>query len=198
MPPDFCFASSEIFLHLSNDLRLFSLQELFIQLFFGPADLGCCIIWNLFCIMCGMSVKPGWKSNSNVAYCCKYHVVWCTKYRRKVLSDQVAVRLKEIVNDVAKEVGVEVLDIEVTPDHVHLLCEVDPQFGIAKFVRMVKGRTSHHLRLEFPALRSRLPTLWTNSWFVATVGGTSLAIIERYIKEQKKFTRNSTTASHGG
>jgi putative transposase len=105
--------------------------------------------------------------------------------------------LKEIVNEVAKEVGVEVLDIEVMPDHVHLLCEVDPQFGIAKFVRMVKGRTSHHLRREFPALRSRLPTLWTNSWFVATVGGASLAIIERYIKEQKKFTRNLTTTADG-
>ena len=133
-----------------------------------------------------MALKPGWKSNRNVAYCCKYHVVWCPKYRRKVLSEDVAVRLKQLVNEVAKETGSDVLEVEVMPDHVHLLCGVDPQFGIAKFVRLVKGRTSHHLRREFPALRSRLPTLWSNSWFVATVGGAPLAVIRRYIEGQKK------------
>ena len=102
-----------------------------------------------------------------------------------MLSEEVAKRLKELVNALAKETACDVLEIEVMPDHVHLLCEVDPQFGIAKFVRLVKGRTSHHLRREFPQLRSRLPTLWTNSWFVATVGGAPLAIIKRYIEEQK-------------
>jgi putative transposase len=120
-----------------------------------------------------------------VAYCCRYHVVWCPKYRRKVLSEEVGVRLKALVQEVAKETGSEILEIEVMPDHVHLLCEVDPQVGIAKFVRLVKGRTSHHLRREFLHLRSRLPTLWTNSWFVATVGGAPLAVIKRYIEEQK-------------
>jgi putative transposase len=132
-----------------------------------------------------VALKPGWKSNRNVAYCCKYHVVWCPKYRRKVLSEEVAKRLKTIVAEVAKETACDVLELEVMPDHVHLLCEVDPQFGIAKFVRLVKGHTSHHLRREFPQLRSRLPTLWTNSWFVATVDGAPLAIIKRYIEEQK-------------
>ena len=120
-----------------------------------------------------------------MAYTCKYHVVWCPKYRRKVLSEAVAARLKAIVAEVAKETASEVLELEVMPDHVQLLCEVDPRFGIAKFVRLVKGRTSHHLRREFPKLRSRLPTLWTNSWFVATVGGAPLAIIKRYIQQQK-------------
>jgi putative transposase len=144
-----------------------------------------CIIWTLFYIVLTMSLKPGWKSNRNVTYCCKYHVVWCPKYRRKVLTPEVAVRLKQLVNDVATETRSEVLEIEVMPDHVHLLCEVDPQFGISKFVRLVKGRTSHCLRAEFKPLRSRLPTLWTNSWFVATVGGAPLAIIKRYIEQQK-------------
>jgi putative transposase len=102
-----------------------------------------------------------------------------------VLSEEVANRLTAIVAQVAKETACDVLELEVMPDHVHLLCEVDPQFGIAKFVRLVKGRTSHHLRREFPQLRSRLPTLWTNSWFVATVGGAPLAIIKRYIEAQK-------------
>jgi putative transposase len=103
----------------------------------------------------------------------------------KVLSEPVAVRLKEFINDVVREAGSEVLEDEVMPDHVHLLCEVDQQFDIVKFVRLVKGCTSHHLRREFDFLRSRLPTLWTNSWFVATVGGAPLATIKRYIQEQK-------------
>jgi putative transposase len=75
----------------------------------------------------------------------------------------VAIRLKAIVAEVAKETAYDILELEVMPDHAHLLCEVDPQFGIAKFVRLVKGRTSHHLRREFPQLRSRLPTLWTKA-----------------------------------
>ena len=132
-----------------------------------------------------MALEPGWKRNRHVAYACKYHVVWCPKYRRKVLSEEVATRLKAIVADVARETASDVLELAVMPDHVHLLCEVDPQFGIAKFVRLVKGRTSHHLRREFPQLRRRLPTLWTNSWFVATVGGAPLAVIKRYIEQQK-------------
>jgi putative transposase len=102
-----------------------------------------------------------------------------------VLSEPVATRLKELVNEVARETGSEVLEIEVMPDHVRLLCEVNPQFGIAKFIRLVKGRTSHHLRREFASLRTRLPTLWSKSWFVSTVSGAPLAIFKRYIEEQK-------------
>lgn len=129
--------------------------------------------------------KQHFKSNKNVTYSCKYHLVWCPKYRRKVLTLPIQNRLKEIVNEVATETGAEVLEIEVMPDHVHLLCEVDPQFGIAKFVRLVKGRTSRYLRQEFPELRSKLPTLWTNSYFLSTVGGAPLAVIKQYIEQQK-------------
>ncbi len=72
------------------------------------------------------------------------------------------------------------------PDHVHLLVEVDPQFGIHKFVKLAKGRSSRILREQFPWLRSRLPTLWTNSYFVSTVGGSPLAIVKQYIENQKR------------
>ena len=71
------------------------------------------------------------------------------------------------------------------PDHVHLLVEVDPQFGIHRLVRLLKGRSSRILRQEFPWLKSRLPTLWTNSYFVSTVGGAPLAGIKQYIENQK-------------
>lgn len=127
-----------------------------------------------------------YKSNNNVVYSCKYHVIWCPKYRRPVLVPEVAERLKQIIRTVAEECGAEVIELEVMPDHVHLLVEVDPQFGVHKLVRKIKGRSSRLLRDEFRWLRSRLPTLWTNSYFVATVGGAPLAVIKQYIEQQKR------------
>ena len=125
------------------------------------------------------------KTNGNVVYSCKYHVVWCPKYRRKVLVNSVDMRLKEIIHQTAQEFRAIVIELEVMPDHVHLLCEVDPQFGIHRLVRNLKGRSSRLLRQEFPWLRSHLLTLWTNSYFVATVGGAPLVVIKQYIENQK-------------
>ena len=125
------------------------------------------------------------KSNNNWTYSCKYHIVFCPKYRRKVLTAPIDERLKEIINGVAAEVRSEIIEMEVMPDYVHILCEVDPQLGIATFVRRVKGRSSRLLRQEFPKLKSRLPTLWTNSTFCSTVGGAPLAIIKQYVENQK-------------
>lgn len=87
-----------------------------------------------------------YKSNRNVVYSCKYHVVWCTKYRRKVLVDGVDIRLKELIEEICKEYSIDIIEMEIMPDHVHLLVEVDPQFGIHKAVKLIKGRTSHDLR----------------------------------------------------
>lgn len=125
------------------------------------------------------------RTNNNVAFVCKYHVVWCPKYRRDVLVRGVDVRLKAIIRDACVEFDAELIELEVMPDHVHLLVDVDPQFGIHRLVKMIKGRSSRLLRQEFPWLRSRLPTLWTNSYFVATVGGAPLKIVKQYIENQK-------------
>ncbi len=126
-----------------------------------------------------------YKSNLNVVYSCKYHVVWCPKYRRRVLNREVEERLKTILREVAQERLADIIEMESMPDHVHLLIEVDPQFGIHRLIRLMKGRSSHHLRQEFPWLKKRLPTLWTNSYFVSTVGGAPLAVIKQYIENQK-------------
>ena len=126
-----------------------------------------------------------YKSNNNIVYSCKYHVVFCPKYRRKILTDGIDVRFKEIAQTVADELHFEILEMEVMPDHVHMLLEVDPQFGIHKAVKRIKGRTSHDLRAEFPAINKRIPTLWTNSYFVSTVGGAPLSVVKQYIENQK-------------
>ncbi len=127
-----------------------------------------------------------YKSNNHVVYSCKYHVVWCPKYRRAVLVNGVDIRLKEIIQNVCTESRAELLELEVMPEHVHLLVEVDPQYGIHRLVRSVKGRSSRLLRQEYPWLKSRLPTLWTNSYFVSTVGGAPLDVIKQYIENQKR------------
>ena len=126
-----------------------------------------------------------YQSNRQVVYSCKYHIIWCPKYRRPVLVNGVDQRLKEIIQQTAAEFEATVIELEIMPEHVHLLCEVDPQFGIHRLVRTLKGRSSRLLRQEFPWLRSRLPTLWTHSYFVSTVGGAPLAAIKQYIENQK-------------
>ena len=126
-----------------------------------------------------------YKSNHNVVYSCKYHIVWCPKYRRRVLVRGVDERLKDMIRQVAQERGAEVIEMEVMPDHVHLRVEVDPQYGIHKLVKQLKGRSSRLLRQEFPWLKSRLPSVWTNSYCVSTVGGAPLAVIKQYIENQK-------------
>ena len=126
-----------------------------------------------------------YKSNHNVVYSCKYHVVWCPKYRRKVLVNGVDVRLKELIQETCQEFCIDIIEMEIMPDHVHLLMEVDPQFGIHRAVKHLKGKTSHTLRQEYPALKSRIPSLWTNSYFVSTVGSAPLSVIKQYIESQK-------------
>jgi len=94
-------------------------------------------------------------------------------------------RLKEIIEQVCQEHQAEVEELEVMPDHVHLLVSVDPQFGIHRLVKLIKGRSSRLLRQEFPVLKRKLPTLWTNSYFVGTTGGAPLSILKQYSEQQK-------------
>ena len=125
------------------------------------------------------------RSNNNVVYRCTYHVVWCPKYRRRVIGGRMAERLKEIIREVCGERDAPIVELETMPDHVHLLVVCDPQYGIHRLVKQIKGRSSRLIREEFPQLRSRLPTLWTNSYFVATVGGATLEIVKRYVENQQ-------------
>jgi putative transposase len=129
--------------------------------------------------------KRAYKSNRNVYYSCKYHLVWCPKYRRKLLGEDVAERLKQIIVEVCREHQADVLSLEIMLDHVHLLVKCDPQFGIHRLVRLIKGRSSRLLRQEFPLLKRKLPTLWTNSYFVSTVGGAPLERMKQSIENQK-------------
>jgi len=127
-----------------------------------------------------------YRSNLNVVYSCIYHVVWCPKYRRPVLVDGIADCLRGIIRDTCSEHTVELIEMEVMPDHVHVLVNVDPQYGIHRLVKTIKGRSSRIIRTDFPSIKSRLPTLWTNSYFVVTTGGAPLEVIKQYIEQQRR------------
>lgn len=125
------------------------------------------------------------RSNNNVVYRCAYHVVWCPKYRRPVIEAGVADRLAEIIREVVAERDCTIMELDTMPDQVHLLVDCDPQYGIHRLVKQIKGRSSRVLRQEFPSLKSRLPTLWTNSYFVATVGGATVEVVKQYVENQR-------------
>ena len=124
-------------------------------------------------------------SEGRMIYSCQYHVIFCPKYRRSVLEGEISDRLKQLIKDKQKEYGYEILDMEVMLDHVHLLLDVNPKIGIVTVVNMIKGYTSHELRKEYPSLKSRLPTLWTHSKFISSVGAVTLEVVKKYIEEQK-------------
>jgi putative transposase len=90
-------------------------------------------------------------------------VVWCPNYRRKVSTDGIDERLKHLIIEGCKMFQAEIEEVEVMPDHVHLLVSVDPQFGIHRLIKALGGRSSRILRQEYPLLCTRMSSLWTNS-----------------------------------
>ena len=129
--------------------------------------------------------RSEYRTTETTVYCCRYHVIFCPKYRRPVLREPIAERFKEVVLSMQEEQNFIVLEMEVMPDHVYLLLDVDPTVGINILISRIKGRTSNVLNREFPELKRRLPTLWTRSKFIATVGSVSLDVVKRYIENQK-------------
>lgn len=126
-----------------------------------------------------------YRTTETTVFCCRYHIIFCPKYRRKVLREPIAERFKQIVMSMQEEQKFYVLGMEVMPDHVHMLLDVDPTIGINVVVARIKGKTAHILNREFPELTRKLPTLWTRSKFIATVGSVSLEVVKKYIEGQK-------------
>ena len=112
-----------------------------------------------------------------------YHIVFCPKYRRKLLVGKVKERLNEIVDEVSKENNWTIISREIMPDHVHLFVSADPNTKPEIVVKRFKGRSSRYLRKEFRELL-KMPTLWTRSYFLSTAGNVSASTIKKYIEQQ--------------
>lgn len=126
------------------------------------------------------------KSTKGSSYNANYHLVWCPKYRRKILTGLVAVRLSELFAEIAKKWGLEIMAHEIMPDHVHLFISAPPKFSPAKLAQLFKGTTSYVLRLEFPELKRviwKKGTLWSSGYYVGTAGNVSSETIQKCITE---------------
>ena len=120
-----------------------------------------------------------YKTDHSIVFSCQYHVIWCPKYRRKVLIPPIDQRLKELIQEKQAAYGYEILAMEIMPEHVHLILDVDPRTGVNKVVGQIKGGTAHAIREEFPFMKSKFPGLWTRSKFISTVGTISLEVVKQ-------------------
>lgn len=125
------------------------------------------------------------KRNRDSVFNMGYHIIFCPKYRRKVLIDGIDVRLKKLLIEKAKENGVIIEKIEVMPDHVHLFFKAYPRISVHSIVSKLKGYSSCVLRKEFPILKRKLPCMWTRSYYCETIGHISEDVVKKYIEEQK-------------
>ena len=116
---------------------------------------------------------------------CHYHVLFCLNYRRKVLNEPLAARMKDLLLAKQAEYGSTVIEREVLPDHVHLLWDADPRKGMLGMVANIKGSPSHELCNEFPWLKQRVPTRWTRSTCIATVGAVTWDLVTQAIEAQQ-------------
>lgn len=124
------------------------------------------------------------KRTRHATYDIAYHLVWCPKFRRPVLVDVVAKRLEELIREQTETLGGKVIALEICLDHVHLFANFPPTLAVRQIVHRIKGYTSHGLRKDFDWLNSRLPSLWTRSYYVGTAGNVSAEAIRKYIEAQ--------------
>lgn len=123
---------------------------------------------------------------SHSVYNLQFHYVACVKYRRKVLTENVSVRLKEINLSVDTEVGVTIIEQETDRDHIHILFSAKPQIQLSKFINSLKSVSARLLFREFPDLKEKLwgGAFWSPSYFLASTGQVTLDVLKRYVENQ--------------
>ena len=129
---------------------------------------------------------------SHAVYDIKYHIIWVTKYRYKVLGGKIGKRLRELLRQGCEARKITILSGSIRSDHVHLLISCPPSMAPSKVVQYLKGRSSRLLQEEYPDLKKRYwgQPLWARGYFCATVGSVTEDTIKRYIEEQEKVGNN--------
>ena len=132
-----------------------------------------------------MTTLKRYSMSAHTIYNIGYHLIWCTKYRTKVLTGSVETRLKELMREKGNELGIEIISMETMPEHIHLFIKAKQIHSPHFIVQQLKGYSSKILRSEFYFLKSRIPTLWTRSYYCESVGHISDDTIIKYIEDQK-------------
>ena len=132
-----------------------------------------------------MKSKDRWVNSNTSVYNLAYHIIWCPKYRRKVLINEIENKLKEIIITKCNELDCYVHELNIMPDHVHLFVKTKPTIAPHFLIQQIKGISSRILRNEFKELKRKMPSMWTRSYFIESVGHISQETIKKYIQEQK-------------
>ena len=138
--------------------------------------------------------EPRYKSAPNYIWACDYHVIFCTKYRKQILTNTIQNRLKQIIVEKQIDYNYSLTALEIVPEHVHILMSVEPKYSVTKIVGKIKGYSSYIIRREFFGLK-RIRALWTNSKFVASTGGVTLEALKKYVEGQKYKEYTQTVES---
>ena len=127
-----------------------------------------------------------YRTSAHTRFDIKYHFVWTTKYRKAVLSGQVAIRLRDLVREVCRTNDIEILQGHVSPDHVHILVSAPPNMSASKIMQYIKGKSSRKLMMEFRHLNKQFwgRHIWARGYFVATSGNVTDEVIQEYIRLQ--------------
>ena len=132
-----------------------------------------------------MKSKDRWVNSNTSVYNLAYHIIWCPKYRRKVLINEIENKLKEIIITKCNELDCYVHELNIMPDYVHLFVKTKPTIAPHFLIQQIKGISSRILRNEFKELKRKMPSMWTRSYFIESVGHISQETIKKYIQEQK-------------
>lgn len=127
-----------------------------------------------------------YRKTSHSTYDLKYHIVWITKYRKKALNGEVAVKLRELIREICKANDIEILKGHVSKDHVHLFLSIPPHLSISNVVQSIKGKTSRKLLMNFKHLQQQFwgRQFWARGYFVASSGNITDEAVMQYIENQ--------------
>lgn len=131
------------------------------------------------------------KSNHSV-YCLQYHLIICTKYRRKVLEDKVINELKERILDISENHEIQILSQETDKDHIHILFRGKPTTDLSKFINAIKTGTSKAIRHRYPKVKKKLreDSFWSRSYCLISTGEVTLNALKKYVESQGKNEDN--------
>lgn len=129
-----------------------------------------------------------YRHTSHTTYSCLYHLVWITKYRKKVLKDDIGLRCREIMRQICNTNKVEILKGAIGPDHVHILLSIPPYMAVSRIVQELKGESSRKLQMEFPSLKKQFwgQHFWQIGYFCSTTGSVTEQVVRDYIANQGK------------
>ena len=129
-----------------------------------------------------------YRHGSHSLYDLKYHVVFCTKYRYRVLTGQIATRARELIREICLANYVDIVSGSLSPDHIHILISVPPSISISKIIQYIKGKSSRKLLQEFEILRKRYwgQHLWGRGYFAVTVGNVNSEDVQKYLEQQEQ------------